>query len=115
MGTLLGGGRTVTDAESQYHLYIGPGLATSINAEHAPLGVGVQASHFFANKPGWQLDAEGGYLLYLMTDQTPQKFEALLKENGGKVWGKDSAEEVVFARQPRELNLVLQRSEGAAR
>jgi hypothetical protein len=33
----------------------------------------------------------------------------MLKQEGAKYWGKDSGEEVIFASQPRELNLVLKR------
>jgi hypothetical protein len=107
MGTLLGGGRTRTDSNGKYRLYFGPGLRTQRDKDYAPLGVGVQAAHFYAHKPGWSLDAKDGYLFYLMTDQTPRQFEVMLKQEGGTYWGKDSAEEVVFAGQPCELNLVL--------
>jgi hypothetical protein len=115
MGTLRGGGRTVTDSDGKYRLYFEPGLRTRMDKDHAPLGVGVQAAHFYVEKPGFTLDAKDGYLFYLMTDQTPQQFEVMLKQEGGKYWGKDSAKEVVFASQPRELNLVLKRSRDETR
>ena len=115
MGTLLGGGRTRTDSDGKYRLYFGPELRTQVDEDYAPLGVGVQAAHFYAEKTGWTLDAKDGYHFYLMTDQTPRQFEAMLKREGGKVWGKDSAEEVVFAAQPREVNFVLKRSGNAKR
>ncbi|MCG8651126.1 MAG: carboxypeptidase regulatory-like domain-containing protein, partial [Pirellulales bacterium] len=66
-GTLLGGGRTTTDNDGKYRLYFGPG--GRVGGDNAPLGVGVQAAHFFANKPGWELVADDGYFFYLMTDQ----------------------------------------------
>ena len=115
MGTLRGGGRTQTDSDGKYRLYFGPGLRTRKDEDYAPLGIGVQAAHFYAEKLGWTLDAKDGYLFYLMTDQTPRQFEAMLKQEGGKYWGKDSAEEVVFASQPRELNFVLKHSRDATR
>jgi hypothetical protein len=115
MGTLIGGGRTATAADGKFRLYFGPGMHTQVDERRAPLGVGVQAAHFYANKPGWKLDAPDGYVFYLMTDQTRGQFEAMLREEGGKVWGKDSADEVIFASQPRELNLVLKRDPVAAR
>jgi hypothetical protein len=62
MGTLMGGGRTSTDSEGKYRLYFGPGMRTQRDKNYAPLGVGVQAAHFFADKPGWKLNAEDGYL-----------------------------------------------------
>ena len=114
IGTLLGGGSTTTDAAGMYRLYFGPGMRTGIDKEYAPHGVGVQATHFFAEKPGWELDAEDGYLFYLMTDQTPEQFKAMLKERGGKYWGKDSAEEVVFAGESRELDLLLKKDDSPA-
>jgi hypothetical protein len=86
-----------------------------MDKDHAPLGVGVQAANFYVDKPGWTLDAKDGCFAYLMTDQTRQQFEAMLKKEGGKYWGKESAEEVVFASQPRELNFVLKRSRDATR
>jgi len=114
-GTLLGGGRTRTDSDGKYRLYFEPGLRTQIDKDYAPQGVGVQAAQFYADKPGRTLDAKDGYLFYLMTDQTPRQFEAMLKQSGGKFWGKDSADEVVFASQPRELNLMLKRSSDVTR
>lgn len=115
MGTLLGGGRTRTDSNGKYRLYFGPGLQTQIDKESAPQGIGVQAAHFFADKPGWTLDVKDGYHFYLMTDQTPRQFEAMLTQEGGTYWGKDSAKEVIFASQPHELNLVLKRSPDVTR
>ncbi len=115
VGTLIGGGRTRTDSDGKFRLYFGPGLWL-VNAEDdVPLGIGVQAAHFSAEKPGWTLDSDEGYIFYLMTDQTPRQFETMLKQSGGKYWGKDSTEEVVFANQPRELNLVLKRDRNATR
>jgi hypothetical protein len=114
MGTLRGGGRTVTGSDGKYRLYFEPGLRTRMDKDYAPLGVGVQAAHFYADKQGFSLDAQDGYIFYLMTDQTPRQFEAMLKQEGGKYWGKDSAREVIFASQPRELNLVLKRSHDRA-
>jgi hypothetical protein len=115
MGTLLGGGRTRTDSDGKYRLYFEPGQRTQIDKDYAPQGVGVQAAHFSANKPCFSLDAKDGYFFFLMTDQTPRQFEAMLKRESGKYWGKDSSEEVVFASHPRELNFVLKRSRGATR
>ncbi len=107
MGTLMGGGSVTTDDEGKYRLYFGPGMRTARDEKRAPQGVGVQAAHFFAEKSGWKLKADEGYLFYLMTDQTRGHFEQMLQEEGGKYWGKDSSDEVIFANQPRELNLVL--------
>jgi hypothetical protein len=115
VGTLIGGGRTTTDSDGKYRLYFNPGWRTEVDEKRAPTGVGAQAAHFYTNKPGWKLEAPEGYLFYLMTDQTRAQFEAMLKEEGGKVWGKDSADEVIFAGQPRELNLLLKRDQGGTR
>jgi hypothetical protein len=110
MATLLAGGKTRSDVDGRYRLYFSAGWLSQRDEAH-PLGVGVQAVHFSEWKAGWELAAEDGDLSFLMTDQTPAQFEALLKKEGGQYWGKSSADEVIFAGQPRELNLVLKRSE----
>jgi len=109
IGTLLGGGRTTTDGDGRYKLRFGPGM--TIMEDYAPLGVGVQAAHFSAQKPGWKLRGDESYIFYLMTDQTPEQFAKLLAEEGGEYWGKSSDDEVVYPNAPREVNFVLEREE----
>ena len=105
IGTLLGGGQTKTDAEGRYKLYFGAG-SYLVNKDSTP-DIGIQAAHFFCDKPGWKLDAPDGYVAYLMSDGTPEEFAKLLEQKGGEYWGKSDADEVIFAGQPKELNFVL--------
>lgn len=112
-GTLLGGGKTKTDSDGKYLLYFGPGMRTKVSDE-APQGVGVQAAHFYVDHAGWAVDAEDGYLFYLMTDMTTRNFQNRLNRQSGKIWGKTSVEEVVFAGQQREINIVLKREPKAS-
>lgn len=102
VGTLLGGGRTKTDDEGRYLLRFGPGMRTNVS-EHAPLGVGVQAASIYASKPGWSEENLCRHGDLLMTDLTPET----LGENA-KRWGNKSADDVVFADQPKTVNFVMQ-------
>jgi hypothetical protein len=108
VGTLIGGGRVVTDADGRYRLYFRGGVLISNAEGAAPLGSGVQAAHFYAKLEGWELPGADGSLRYLMTDTTPADFKKQL-EKEGVVWGKSSADEVVFAHEPREINLQLRK------
>lgn len=108
-GTLRGGGRTTTNEQGHYTLRFGRGM--TVMEDYAPLRVGVQAAHFYVEKPGWQLSEEEGYVFYLMTDQTPEQFAKMLQDEGGEYWGKSSDDEVIYPNQPREVNLVLKREE----
>lgn len=107
IGTLMGGGRTTTNSDGRYKLRFGRGM--TIMEDYAPLGVGVQAAQFYAEKSGWQLQVDEGHIFYLMTDQTPEQFAKLLAEEGGEYWGKSSDDEVVYPNAPREVNFVLER------
>lgn len=110
IGTLLGGGRTTTDSDGRYKLRFGRGMM--VMEDYAPLGVGVQAAQFYAEKPGWKLQVDEGHIFYLMTDQTPEQFAKLLADEDGKYWTKTSDDEVVYPHQPREVNFVLEREGG---
>lgn len=105
IGTLLGGGQVTTDADGRYRLYFGGGVAMQVT-DATPLGIGVQAAHLMVELDGWELANEEGYLFYLMTDSTPEQFQKLLQQDG-QVWSKSSADEVVFAHQPREVNFQM--------
>lgn len=107
VGTLLGGGRTVTDKQGKYRLYFTPGMTIVADEKNAPLGVGVQAAQFTTEKPGWKLDAEEGHVFYIMTDQKPEPFTAKGAKVGNKLWGTSTPDLVIFAHQPRELNLKM--------
>lgn len=102
VGTLLGGGRTKTDDEGYYVLRFGPGRHMKVS-EHAPLGVGVQAASIYASKPGWSEENLCRHGDLLMTDLTPET----LGENA-KRWGNKSADDVVFADQPKTVNFIMQ-------
>jgi beta-lactamase regulating signal transducer with metallopeptidase domain len=104
-GTLRGGGTVKTDADGRYRLYFGPGIRTQVG-ENSPLGVGVQAAHFFANKAGWELGGEPSDYELLMSDRSR---EQLLKqiEKDGPVWGRTDTTDVIFAGKPRELHFVV--------
>lgn len=107
VGTLRGAGHTTTDSEGKYHLYFGPGMHMKVDKEHAPLGVGVQAAHFTAEKPGWELDADKGYLPYMMTDRKSEPFVAVGAEVDDTLQGAMTPELVIYPNNPRELNMVL--------
>lgn len=102
VGTLLGGGRTKTDDEGRYLLRFGPGMHMKVS-KHAPLGVGVQAASIYASKPGWSEENLCRHGDLLMTDRTPETLG-----EGAKNWGNKSADDVVFADQPKTVNFVMQ-------
>lgn len=100
-GTLLGGGKTITDAQGRYKLHFGPGMRMQLS-DDAPLGVGVQAASIFAEKPGWfetNLCRQGDLL---MSDQTSETIG-----DGAKSWGHKSLDSVVFPNKPKEVNFTM--------
>jgi hypothetical protein len=106
IGTLVGGASTKTDEDGKFKLSFGPGMRTTVNPEWSPLGVGVQAAKFNVKKEAMKLDADE-VLHYLMSDLTPEKFDKMLADSGGKYWGKSDASEVIFANTPKEINFVM--------
>ena len=107
VGTLMGGGATKTDASGNYRLYFQAGMGRR-TSDSAPLGIGVQAAHFYATKEGMRLVADDEYVFFLMTDQAEEQLAAEI-ENAGQVWSKTDTSEVVFANKPKKLNLVLKK------
>ena len=104
MGTLLGGGRTQTDANGRYRLYFGPGVRFDVG-ENAPLGVRMQAAIISARKDGWfetNWNRQGGLS---MSDADPDQLAEQLKKEPYS--GKDSIEQIVFPNLPREVNFTM--------
>ena len=78
-----------------------------VTSDSALIGIGVQAAQFYATKEGMKLVAEDEYVFFLMTDKTEKQLATKIKK-AGQIWSKTDTSEVVFANEPKELNLVLE-------
>ena len=106
IGTLRGGGTVRSNADGNYRLYFGVGVMTQVS-EDAPLGVGLQAAHFYAD--GGKRKVVGqkdGYYSLLMSDRTKEQLLDEIKTEG-HVWGRKDTADVIFASQPRQLDFVV--------
>lgn len=108
MGTLIGGGRTLTDKNGEYRLYFGPGISLALR-EDSPLGVGIQAALISANREGYYETSQNQQGNLLMSDQPQKSLEALLQKEG-EIWDRTSLEQIVLPDLPREVNFTLDRA-----
>lgn len=105
-GTLRGGGTVRSDVDGSYRLYFGPGMMMRIG-EYAPMGVGLQAAHFFADGGNRKIVGQkDGYYSLLMSDRTNEQILDEIRKRG-QVWGRKDTADVIFANQPRQLDFVL--------
>ncbi len=105
VGTLMGGGRTRTDADGRYRLYFGPGLLV-MNRETAPRGVGVQAALISAWQAGCYETNFNRQGALCMSDLSPEALEQEIKKKG-RVWGHASLDAFVLPGRPQEVDFRL--------
>jgi len=94
MGTLLGGGETVTGADGRYVLRIGPGYLRSL--KETKLGVGFQVAVIRAEKSGFyeqNLSRQGDLYMAESLEFVPKQHE--------------TTRPVILPKQPYEVNFVL--------
>jgi hypothetical protein len=108
IGTLIGGGTAKTDTDGKYVLYFWPGGLSKVS-ETSPLAVGLQTAQFYVQGDEWKLDNGKEFVFYLMTDNTRDHFAKRL-EKKERLWSKTDANDLVFANEPKELNLVLSKT-----